>query len=131
MATKQTKKPTRRRKARQRGGREVTRYSVAVVWSEEDGEYIASSPEWPALSWLAPSEPEAISGLRKVIRDAIGVLEEEGSPIPPPQPQSTYSGQLRLRMPRSLHQAMAARADQEGVSLNTLAVTYLSRGVGR
>ena len=66
-----------------------------------------------------------------VIRDAIAVLTEEGSPIPSPRPQPTYSGQLRLRMPKSLHQAMAARADQEGVSLNTLALTYLFLGVGR
>jgi predicted HicB family RNase H-like nuclease len=128
MATKQT---TKRRKAQQRGDREVTRYSVVVVWSDEDGEYIATSPEWPDLSWLASSEPEAIGGLRAVIRDAIGVLKEEGAPIPPPRPQPTYSGQVRLRMPKSLHQAMAARADQEGVSLNTLALTYLSRGVSQ
>jgi antitoxin HicB len=58
------------------------------------------------------------------------MLEEDGSPIPIPRPQPSHSGQLRLRMPKSLHQAMAARADQEGVSLNALALTYLSRGVG-
>jgi len=47
-----------------------------------------------------------------------------------PRPQPAYGGQLRLRMPKSLHQAMAVRADQEGVSLNALALTFLSRGIG-
>lgn len=122
---------TKRRKAPHRGDHTISRYSVVVVWSDEDGEYVATSPEWPDLSWLASTEPEAIRGLRGVIRDAIDVIKAEGSPIPPPRPQPAYSGQLRLRMPKSLHQAMAARADQEGVSLNTLALTYLSRGVGR
>lgn len=122
---------TKQRKTQQRGAKEVARYSVVVAWSNEDGEYVATSPEWPDLSWLASSDPEAIAGLRRVIRDAIDVLKKEGSPIPPPRPQPLYSGQLRLRMPKSLHQAMAALADQEGVSLNTLALTYLSRGVGR
>jgi predicted HicB family RNase H-like nuclease len=122
---------TKQRKARRRSEPDIARYSVVVAWSEEDGEYVATSPEWPELSWLAPSEPAAISGLRSVIGDAMQVLTDDGSRIPAPRPQPSYSGQLRLRMPKSLHQAMAARADQEGVSLNTLALTYISRGVGR
>jgi predicted HicB family RNase H-like nuclease len=120
----------RRRPERKRSVADVPHYSVVVAWSNEDGEYVATSPEWPDLSWLASSEPDAIRGLRRVIRESIAALEREGSRIPAPHLQPVYSGQLRLRMPRSLHQAMAARADQEGVSLNTLALTYLSRGVG-
>ena len=118
-----TKRATKRRKTLERARPDISRYSVVVAWSDEDGEYVAMSPEWPDLSWLAPSEPAAIGGLRRAIRDAVHVLEEEGSPLPSPRPHPTYSGQLRLRMPKSLHQAMAARADQEGVSLNTLALT--------
>jgi predicted HicB family RNase H-like nuclease len=122
-------KPKQRR-ARTRSLADVPLYSVMVAWSSEDGEYVATSPEWPELSWLASSEPGAIRGLRRVIRESIAALEAAGSRIPAPHLRPMYSGQLRLRMPRSLHQAMAARADQEGVSLNTLALTYLSRGVG-
>jgi predicted HicB family RNase H-like nuclease len=125
------KRETKQGRASKRNRPDISRYSVVVAWSDEDGEYVATSPEWPDLSWLAPSEPAAISGLRRAIRDAVDLLQEEGSPLPAPRPQPTYSGQLRLRMPKSLHQAMAARADQEGVSLNTLALTYLSRGVGQ
>jgi predicted HicB family RNase H-like nuclease len=120
----------KRRRARPRSLADVAHYSAVVAWSSEDDEYVATSPEWPDLSWLASSEPEAIRGLRRVIRESITALEREGSRIPAPHLQPVYSGQLRLRMPRSLHQAMAAPADQEGVSLNTLALTYLSRGVG-
>ncbi len=124
------KRAAKQRKAHTPLALNISRYSVVVAWSEEDREYVATSPEWPDLSWLAPTEPEAISGLRAVIRDAIDVLADDGSTIPLPRPQSAFSGQLRLRMPKSLHQAMAARANREGVSLNTLALTYLSRGVG-
>jgi predicted HicB family RNase H-like nuclease len=120
----------KRRRAHAQSLADVPHYSVVVAWSSEDHEYVATSPEWPELSWLASSEPDAIRGLRRVIRESIAALERDGSRIPAPHLQPVYSGQLRLRMPRSLHQAMAARADQEGVSLNTLALTYLSRGVG-
>src|SRR5207249_9394458 len=98
---------TKQRKARRRAEPAIARYSVVVAWSEEDGEYVATSPEWAELSWLAASEPEAIRGLRTVIGEAIQVLTEQGSAIPSPRAQPAYSGQIRLRMPKSLHQAMA------------------------
>jgi predicted HicB family RNase H-like nuclease len=114
-------------------GPDVSHYSVVVAWSDEDDEYVASSPEWPGLSWLAGDERAAIAGLRKVMQEALAALEEDGEPPPTPRdpsPRFEYSGNIRLRMPKSLHEAMATRADQEGVSLNTLALTYISRGVG-
>ena len=42
-----------------------------------------------------------------------------------------YSGQFRLRAPRSLHAWLAARAELEGVSLNTLCVQILSEASGQ
>lgn len=41
-----------------------------------------------------------------------------------------YSGQFRLRLPRSLHGWLAARADLDGVSLNTLVVQLLAEARG-
>ncbi|HMP43084.1 MAG TPA: toxin-antitoxin system HicB family antitoxin [Roseiflexaceae bacterium] len=40
-------------------------------------------------------------------------------------------GKLLVRMPRSLHQALAQHAEVEGVSLNLLVVTLLGRGLGQ
>lgn len=40
-----------------------------------------------------------------------------------------YSGQLRLRMPPSLHKELAEQAEQEGVSLNTLLLCLVSRNL--
>jgi hypothetical protein len=42
-----------------------------------------------------------------------------------------FSGNIRLRLPESLHRALTELADREGVSLNTLMVTLMSEGVGR
>jgi antitoxin HicB len=36
------------------------------------------------------------------------------------------SGRLLVRMPRSLHRALAERAAREGVSLNTLVISLLA-----
>ena len=40
------------------------------------------------------------------------------------------SGQLRVRLPVELHEALAAEAERQGVSLNTLIVALLAGGTG-
>jgi hypothetical protein len=44
--------------------------------------------------------------------------------------QSTHSGRLLLRMPRTLHAQLAARADAAGLSLNQYIVETLSAALG-
>jgi hypothetical protein len=46
-------------------------------------------------------------------------------------PSKRFSGNLRVRLPTSLHRALAAQAERQGVSLNTLIVAYLARQAGR
>ncbi len=38
-----------------------------------------------------------------------------------------YSGQFKLRIPKSLHRSLAERARQEGISMNQYCVYLLSR----
>lgn len=47
---------------------------------------------------------------------------------PPLLPE--HSGQLRVRLPRELHDTLAAQATAQGVSLNTLIVALLAGGAG-
>jgi hypothetical protein len=48
-------------------------------------------------------------------------------PEPPVGPQRReYSGKFNVRVPKSLHAALASEAEAEGVSLNQLVVTKLS-----
>lgn len=105
-------------------------YSYHVAWSERDSAYVAVSPEFPGLSGLGTSAEEAVAELRVAIDLALETFEEEGKAPPEPQEIGEYSGQFRLRLPRRLHAALALRAQAEGVSLNTLAVMYLSEALG-
>ena len=54
---------------------------------------------------------------------------EEGLDIK--EPQEEYSGQLRLRMPKSLHRQLSRKAAEEGVSLNQYVVYELGKAVAR
>jgi len=53
---------------------------------------------------------------------------QHGDPIPQPG-AGGESGKFVARVPKSLHTRLAARAEQEGVSMNTLVVSLLAEGV--
>lgn len=61
----------------------------------------------------------------------ISVAREHGDRIPAPDVSAgSYSGNIRLRLPRSLHARLDALAGAEGVSLNQLMVSILAEGAG-
>jgi len=41
------------------------------------------------------------------------------------------SGQFRQRIPKTMHARLTARAEREGVSLNTLVTAMIAEGLGR
>ena len=108
----------------------MSNYSFQVFWSDEDGEYVASLPEFPHLSALAATPEGAVREAQVVLEMVLDHMAEIGEEPPEPQVVSSFSGQMRVRMPRTLHQKLAGRARIEDVSLNTLIVSLLAEGIG-
>ena len=104
----------------------MNKHAISIMWSEEDKGYIASIPGIPTLSAFGNTRDEALSQLHIAAQAYFEALEDAGQPQPQPGTISTYSGQLRLRMPRGLHAALSDEAEWEGVSLNTYLVSLLS-----
>jgi predicted HicB family RNase H-like nuclease len=107
----------------------VQKYSAVVSWSEHDHEYVAASPEIPGLSGMGFTAAAAIEELSRAVEAAVAAYEEDHEPVPVPQLLPQYSGQFRLRLPKSLHASLAMRASAEGVSINSLALQFISSGV--
>ena len=108
----------------------MSKYGFAVRWRDEDACYIAVCPEFPGVSAFGDTPADALREAQVALDLAIEDLLEDGLPLPVPQQMATYSGQFRLRVPSWLHGQLAERAELEGVSLNTLAVSYLAAGLG-
>ena len=108
----------------------MDRYSYNVFWRDDDGGYIAVSPEFPRLSAYGKTAEAALAELRGVLEEAIEQYREEGWPLPVPYTHGEYSGQFRVRVAKSLHSALAQRAEAEGISMNALVSQYLARGLG-
>lgn len=104
-------------------------YGFNVAWSEGDGAYIATCPDFPGLSAFGPTPDRAIAEMETALSLAIETYRAEGWKLPVPTCHRTHSGQFRVRLPKDLHSRLAARATEEGVSLNTLVVAYLAEAV--
>ena len=60
-------------------------------------------------------------------REWITAAMEEGIDIPEPVSLDDYSGQFKLRIPKSLHHALATHAKEEGISMNQYCVYLLTK----
>ena len=104
------------------------KYSIVLQWSDEDEGYVALVPELPGVSAVGDTPEEAVAEVKDASQACTESLEELNIKIPEPNHLPEYSGQLRLRMPKSLHARLATQAKLEGVSLNSYIVHLLSSG---
>lgn len=100
--------------------------AVSIKWSDDDNGFIATIPGINALSAFGSTHEKALSELKTAAEVYFEALKEAGKPLPIPEKVIPFSGQLRLRMPKSLHASLSLEAESEGVSLNTFIVSLLS-----
>jgi predicted RNase H-like HicB family nuclease len=108
---------------------DAERYAITVRKTIVEGEELwrATVRELPDLAEYAETRDEAI----ELALDAIGGLQsaaqEEGRAFPEPfEDEQEYSGRVTLRMPKSLHRAVALNALADDMSVNSYIVTTLA-----
>jgi predicted RNase H-like HicB family nuclease len=107
----------------------MNRYPINILWSEDDGEYLATCAAFPGLSAFGETEEEALKEAKIALELFIESYRERGLALPKPAKVSKYSGQLRLRLPKSLHERAANIASHDGVSLNQYITNALNQVV--
>ena len=105
-------------------------YRMEIIPDIEEGGYTACYPDLPGCL----SCSETLDGIIKNALDAkrawIEAALKEGLDIAEPADEkdvSLYSGQFKLRMPRSLHRSLAMHAKIEGISMNQYCNYLLAR----
>ncbi len=66
-------------------------YSFQVVWSNEDGAYVAFPAELPGCIADGQTPEEAVANLKVVIEEWIETAKEENRPVPPPMSVEDFS----------------------------------------
>jgi len=101
---------------------------IRPLTKDEGTGFFVEFPDLPGCYADGESPEEAILAAEDAVQSWLKTAKEFGDPIP--SIKEKYSGQWRLRLPKSLHAELAYRAKFEGVSLNTLVATLLAQAMG-
>jgi len=106
-------------------------FPIRPLPSPEGGGYLITFPDFSECISDGETPEEAIRNGMDALRETIAALESMGHPVPEPGSGGSYSGKFIQRVPKSLHARLAARAKQEGISMNTLVNTFLAESLGQ
>jgi len=101
---------------------------VRPLAPEDGGGWLATFPDLPGCMGDGETPEAAIDDGYAAASSWLVVAAECGDPIPSPGCGGD-SGRFVARVPKSLHTRLAARARQEGVSMNTMVVALLADGL--
>ena len=106
-------------------------FLIRPMTENEGTGYLIEFPDVPGCISDGETPEEAIANGRDALKSVLLTMKEFGDPIPKPGSFTQSSGQWRQRLPKSLHARLTARAEQEGVSLNTLVTSMIAEGLGK
>ena len=101
-------------------------YKLEIVPDMDEGGFVARYPELPGCITVGDTLESVVKNLNDAKIEWITVALEDGNTIPEPSTYDDYSGQFKLRLPKSLHKLLADQSKEEGVSMNQYCVYLLS-----
>ena len=102
-------------------------YKLEIVPDTEESGYIASYPELPGCITCGETIESAVLNARDAKKAWLETAIENNVSINEPEELESYSGQFKLRIPKSLHKTLAEESRKEGVSMNQYCVYLLSK----
>ena len=105
-------------------------FEVRPLSEDEGGGYLVSFTDFAECISDGDTIEEAIGNGRDALKATIAALKSKGLAVPAPNSGGVASGKFVARVPRTVHAQLATRAKAEGVSLNTLVLTFIAQGLG-
>ncbi len=102
-------------------------YRMEIVEDKDEGGFVVSFPELPGCITCGETAESAVANALDAKREWLEAAIEDGAEINEPNSPESYSGQFKLRLPRSLHRSLAEHSKQEGISMNQYCVYLLSK----
>ena len=101
-------------------------YRLEIIPDPDEGGYAVRYPDLPGCISAGDTIPEAVANAEDAKFAWISAAIEEQLRIPEPSSDEDYSGQFKLRIPKSLHRSLAEHAKAEGTSMNQYCLYLLS-----
>ena len=102
-------------------------YRMEIVEDKDEGGFAVSYPELPGCITCGETVEGALANALDAKKAWLEAALESGTKIPEPENSEDYSGQFKLRIPKSLHRSLAEHSRREGISMNQYCVYLLSR----
>ena len=104
-------------------------YKMEIVPDVDEGGYAVCFPDLPGCVTTGDSIESAVSNALDAKRAWIEAALEDGISIAEPRSEdlSEYSGQFKLRIPKSLHRSLSLHAKKEGISMNQYCLYLLTK----
>lgn len=104
-------------------------YKLEIIPDTSEGGYVASYPDLPGCITCGETIESAVKNAEDAKKEWLISAIEENIDIYYPNDNNTqsYSGQFKLRLPKSLHKQLAERAKMDGVSMNQYCVYLLAK----
>lgn len=102
-------------------------YRMELVEDNDTGGFVVSYPDLPGCITSGETVEKAVENAIDAKRAWFEAALECGAEIHEPEDLEKYSGQFKLRIPRSLHRLLAEHSRREGISMNQYCVYLLSR----
>ena len=101
-------------------------YRLEIIPDAEEGGYVVSFPDLKGCLSSGETIDQAVKNAEDAKREWLTAAMEESLDIPIPDSSEDYSGQFKLRIPKSLHRQLAMQSKREGVSMHQYCVYLLS-----
>ena len=105
-------------------------FEVRPLAEEDGGGYLVSFPDFSECISDGETIEEALVNGQDALQATIAALKAKKLPVPSPNSGGIASGKFVARVPKSIHAQLTFRARAEGVSLNTLVLTFIAQGLG-
>ena len=105
-------------------------YRMEIIPDMEEGGFTIVYPDLPGCITCADTLEGILSNAEDAKREWISAALEDGIKIAEPSQEhclDEYSGQFKLRMPKSLHRSLSVHAKEEGISMNQYCVYLLAK----
>ena len=102
-------------------------YKLEIVPDTEETGFVASYPELPGCITCGETIADAVANAEDAKKEWLLAAIEDNIAIAEPDNAEPYSGQFKLRIPKSLHKTLAEDSRKEGVSMNQYCVYLLAK----
>ena len=103
-------------------------YRMEIVEDKDEGGFVVSFPELPGCITCGETLESVSRNAEDAKKTWLEAALEDGITINEPITETThYSGQFKLRIPKTLHQSLATRSKAEGLSMNQYCLYLLSQ----